>query len=78
MLGNSASFFGTDGAGKGGTTGASFIAGNVGLGNRGQGTNFMDILFPKEWNHHVQEVPSDGDYTGGAQDPRIPPPLKLL
>jgi len=53
IVDNPSAFFQADGAGKAGTTGASFIAGNVGLGNRNQGANLMDLLFPSNHSHSV-------------------------
>ena len=41
-----AALFGDEGAGQGGTTGAHFLAGNVGFGNANQGANLMDLVFP--------------------------------
>ena len=42
--------FGDEGAGQGGTTGAFFLAGNVGFGNTNQGANLMDLVFPPPKN----------------------------
>lgn len=72
ILDNADSFFGDAGAGKAGTTGASFIAGNVGLGNRNQGQNLMEVLFPLDGEYQVNASQNlvDGDYTGMAKDDR--------
>jgi len=39
--------FGGEGAGQGGTTGAHFLSGNVGFGNKGQGGSMMDLILTK-------------------------------